>query len=224
MGGRGTLRRSWTAGFMGNSERPDNEFTKDTIPLHVQEKQRRGGQRMQVKVNGEAVEMSKEVRYLGVTIDRKLSWRKHVVSVQKKYFSILSLLFAVRKSLPTELRKRLYLALVQPHLDYCAVVWAECDQVDARKLDNIQRRGMRMILGEKWDCSSAAMRSRLGWMTPEKRQKMLRMIVLRRCLRGECPTYLRKLLQTNEDLGRRSLRRNKNLYLPIPKSNWLGRS
>ena len=33
-----------------------------------------------------------------------------------------------------------------------------------------------------------------------------------------------KLLQTNEDLGRRSLRRNKNLYLPIPKSNWLGRS
>ena len=30
---------------MVNSEWPENELTKDTIPLHVQEKQRRGGQR-----------------------------------------------------------------------------------------------------------------------------------------------------------------------------------
>ena len=62
------------------------------------------------------------------------------------------------------MRKRIYLAMVQPHLDYCAVVWAECSQVDARKLGSVQRRGMRMILGEKWDCSSAAMRSRLHGM------------------------------------------------------------
>ena len=180
--------------------------------------------RLQVMVNEEALEMSEEVKYLGVTIDRQLSWRKHVDGIQKKCFSMLGLLFRVRRALPTELTKRLYLALVQPHLVYCAVVWAECSQVDARKLDSVQRRGMRMILDEKWDCSSAAMRSRLGWMTPVNRRRMMRMIVLRRCLSGRCPTYLRNLLRTNEDLGRRSTRRNKNLYLPVPKSNWLARS
>ena len=76
-----------------------------------------------------------------------------------------------------------------------------------------------MILDEKWDCSSAAMRSRLGWMTPVNRRRMMRMIVLR-CLSGSCPTYPRNLLRTNEDLGQHSTRRNKNLYLPAPKSNW----
>ena len=40
--------------------------------------------------------------------------------------------------------------------------------MDTRKLDSIQRKGIRRILGEKWDCSSAAMRSRLGWMTPAR--------------------------------------------------------
>ena len=90
-----------------------------------------------------------------MTVDKQLSWRKHVDSVQRICFSMLSLLFRVRRVLPSELRKRLYLALVQPHLDYCAMVWAECSQVDARKLGSVQRRGMRMILGEKQDCSSA---------------------------------------------------------------------
>ena len=145
--------------------------------------------RLQVMVNEEALEISEEVKYLRVTINRQLSWRKHV----------------------------------EPHLDYCGVVWEECSQVDARKLDSVQRRGMRMILDGKWDCSSAAMRSRLGWMTPVNR-RMMRMILMRRCLSGRCPTYLRNLLGTNEDLGRHSTRRNKNLYLPVPKSNWLARS
>ena len=31
-------------------------------------------------VNEEALEMSEDVKYLGVTIDRQLSWRKHVDS------------------------------------------------------------------------------------------------------------------------------------------------
>ena len=180
--------------------------------------------RLQVMVNEEVLEMSEEVKYLGVTINRQLSWRKHVDGIQKKCFSMLGLRFRVRRALPTELTKRLYLALVQPHLDYCGVVWEECSQMDARKLDSVQRRGMRMILDGKWDCSSAAMRSRLGWMTPVNRKRMMRMIVMRRCLSGRCPTYLRNLLRTNEDLGRHSTRRNKNLYLPVPKSNWLARS
>ena len=91
--------------------------------------------------------------------------------------------------------------------------------MDAKKLDSVQRTGMRMILGEKWDCLSAAMSSRLEWRTPVNRRRMMTMIVLRRCLSERCPTYLRNLLRTNEDLGQRSMRRNKNLYLPVPKSN-----
>ena len=150
--------------MLDSSEWLKNELTEDPITEHVQDRRCREeeAKRLQVMVNEEALEMSDEVKYLGVTMDRQLSWRKHIDGVQKKCFSMLGLLFRVRRALPTELRKRLYLALVQPHLDYCAVVWAECSQVDARKLDSVQRRGMRMILSEKWDCSPAAMRSRLG--------------------------------------------------------------
>ena len=40
----------------------------------------------------------------------------------------------------------------------------------------------------------------------------------------DAPPTLEIYLGLNEDLGRRSTRRNKNLYLPVPKSNWLAKS
>ena len=90
------------------------------------------------------------------------------------------------------------------------------------KLDKIQERVMRLILSESWDCPLVSMKSRLGWMTPRNRREMMRMILLRRYLSGRCPTYLRNLLRTNEELGHNcSARRNKNLYLLTPKSSWL---
>ena len=75
-------------------------------------------------------------------------------------------------SLPTSLRKQLYQTLVQPHLDYCSVVWAECSLQDAKKLNNIQRRGMRLILNESYECSSSSMRERLDWIPPSDRRSI----------------------------------------------------
>ena len=38
------------------------------------------------------------------------------------------------------------------------------------------------------------------------------------------PKYMTDLFKTQEELGRRSVRRSKDIYLPIPKSNWLAKS
>ena len=81
----------------------------------------------------------------------------------------------LRSPLPSQ--KGLYQTLVQPHMDYSSVVWAECVQLDAKKLDCIQKSGMRLILGESRDCPSASMRFMLGWMIPRNRKRMMRMIV-----------------------------------------------
>ena len=58
--------------------------------------------------------------------------------------------------------------MVLPHLDYCAVVWAECCKDDATKLERIQKSGMRLIVNEGWNCPSSVMRSRLGWTSLAK--------------------------------------------------------
>ena len=179
---------------------------------------------IKVSVNGTPLVMSDTVKYLGVTIDKRLSWKYHIESVCSKCSSALGLLKKVMSSLPTSLRKQLYQTLVQPHLDYCSVVWAECSLQDAKKLDSIQRRGMRLILNESYECSSSSMRERLGWMPPSDRRSMRRLLCIRRSLTGGCPRYLKKILLTNEEFGCRRTQGSDQLHLPYPKSNWLGKS
>ena len=67
---------------------------------------------------------------------------------------------------------------------------------DANKLERIQKRGMRLILDEGYDCPSASMRSRLGWMSLHSRRRMLR-AVCTRCLRGMVPECMKKMFTTN---------------------------
>ena len=63
---------------------------------------------------------------LGVIIDDGLTWKEHIRSVRRKYFGQLARLRKLGDVLPASLKKRIYNALVLPHLDYCSVVWQEC--------------------------------------------------------------------------------------------------
>ena len=157
-------------------------------------------------------------------MDSSLKWDKRISYVRQKCNNILSFLGRVCKSLPTHLRKQLYQSLVLPHLDYCSVVWAECSRTVKKKLEGIQKRGMRWILQEKWDCPSDTMRKKLGWSSLANRRSILRLMTVKRCLSGRCPHYLKGLFVKKKDLGRRFTRQSENLHLPHHQTNWLGQS
>ena len=92
--------------------------------------------------------------------------------------------------------------------------WSECRR----------KACMKLILDEDYDCPSANMRLRLGWMTLHNRRRMLRTVCTRRCLRGMRPNYMERMFATNESLGLWSARRPRDLHLNPCKTNWLSRS
>ena len=62
--------------------------------------------------------MSEEkVRYLGVDIDRNLTWKDQVCKVRRSCLSSLARLSKVSSFLPFEPKKRLYNILVLPHYE-----------------------------------------------------------------------------------------------------------
>ena len=71
---------------------------------------------------------------------------------------------------------------------------------------------------------SADMRSRLGWMTLSNNRRMLRAICVIRYMRGDGPAYMANMFRTHKDLGLRSARRENDIYLTIPRSNWMAKS
>ena len=64
-------------------------------------------------------------------MDRQLNWKDHMEAVRRKCLGGLAQLHKVKEALQMRLRKLLYQSLILPHLDYCAIIWAECSKGDA---------------------------------------------------------------------------------------------
>jgi hypothetical protein len=83
---------------------------------------------------GEPIQWVNEARYLGVTLDRRLTWSKHVDQVRKKAaqrLGILGSLLNRRSGLSIRNGVLLYKQLIRPMMDYACPVWrsAACSHI-----------------------------------------------------------------------------------------------
>ena len=69
-------------------------------------------------------EITEAAKYLGVAIDCKLSFTKHIDTVCKKANSTLAFIRQNLKSCQRQIKVDAYLMYVRPILEYAAVVWA----------------------------------------------------------------------------------------------------
>ena len=158
---------------------------------------------------------SKKVKCLGVVLDDGLTWQEQIANVRRKCFAGLAKLRRVKDVLPADTKKKIYNAIVLPHLDYCCVVWQECSVELRRKVETIQNYGMRLILSKPARTPSVGLRKELKWIPLERRREMFRLFLVHRCVTRTAPKSLRESLRTNGDMGNRRTRGINNLFLPL---------
>jgi hypothetical protein len=61
----------------------------------------------------------------------------------------------------------LYQAKVQPHFDYCSMVWGNCGKTLKGMLQRLQNRAARVISGNSYEVRSLDILSKLNWKTLE---------------------------------------------------------
>ncbi len=85
------------------------------------------------------------MKYLGVTITGDLKWSSHCYNVSHQATRTLNLLRRTLYGCSREVKKASYLALVRPHLEYCAPVWSRHTKKDRHILERVQKRAAHWI-------------------------------------------------------------------------------
>ena len=85
------------------------------------------------------------VKYLGLLLDSKLSWKHHINYVSTKISKSVGLIAKVRHYIPREILISLYWALIHPYLNYGLVAWGQASKSSLNKLLKIQKRALRLI-------------------------------------------------------------------------------
>ena len=89
-------------------------------------------------------------KILGVYIDKNLQWNNHYQAVCKKVSTNLWLLSKICNFLSRDHRLMYYKAYIQPHLNYCNIIWGNSSNNNVSRITRLQKRACRLILQDEY--------------------------------------------------------------------------
>jgi ribonuclease HI len=103
-----------------------------------------------VVLEGTSIAQTNEIKFLGALIDRKLSWHSHInftISKCEKSINMLRAISSVAWGSHPSTMTNMYNAMVRSHLDYASFLFDPLPRYLEDKLERIQSKCLRLILG-----------------------------------------------------------------------------
>ena len=171
-------------------------------------------------IDGSAIKQVKVAKSLGVHIDENLSWTAHIDKLSKKIAAGIGALKRSRPYVPQNTLQSIYNSLIQPHFDYCSIVWGHCNATLANKLQILQNRAARIFTFSQYDSSSGPLLDQLGWKRLDTQRQIQEATMVYKALHCLTPNYLSALFsQKNVPYNLRDC--ESKLSVPHPRTNFL---
>ena len=103
------------------------------------------------KINNTNIEKVEQFKFLGLTLDSNLNWKKHSDNITNKCSQIIGILNRLKQILPQNIKIMLYNALLLPHINYCLVTWG----YQCKRINILQKRAIRRITLSTYNSHSA---------------------------------------------------------------------
>ena len=136
-------------------------------------------EKFSLQIDGEEVPQQDTPTYLGVTLDRKLTWTPHISVMENKSMrkmAIMKKLAGTRWGANSRILKQAYTGSVRPHLEYASTSWSTAARTNTAKLGKVQNAALRLITGGMKTTPITAMEgtARLHSLEERREEKILR--------------------------------------------------
>ena len=136
------------------------------------------------QLHGHILNTETDSKYLGITINSKLSWNNHIGNVCTKANSSIGFLRR-NVQISQHIKSNVYKTLVRPQVEYAAAVWDPYTWENIDKLEMVQRRAARYVCNNYIQMASVTgMLQRLGWRSLQQRCADIRLVFLYKCMNG----------------------------------------
>jgi len=120
-----------------------------------------------------------QTKYLGLTIDSRLSWTEHIRQITKKANNVKGFLQRNLQSCPISVKESCYKSFIKPILEYACVVWDPYKQKDILAIESVQRRCARFVCNNYSSYASVTnMLQNLNWPSLASSRHQLKAIAL----------------------------------------------
>lgn len=101
--------------------------------------------KLSININQSHLEECNEYKYLGVIIDKKLNWDKHIEHITQKISKVCGAMARLRHCVNFEVLKNVYYALVHSYIRYGIIVWGNASQSSLKPLQTAVNKVLRIM-------------------------------------------------------------------------------
>ena len=102
-----------------------------------------------LNIDGISTNEEGSTKFLGVLLDNKLNWKKHIDYVSRKLSRGICMISKVKKYLNGDSLVTLYYSFIYPYMCHCNLIWGSTYESNLKKLTILQKRIIRIISGTR---------------------------------------------------------------------------
>lgn len=96
-------------------------------------------------LNGNKINYSNHIKFLGLLIDESLTWNLHISKIKEKILPYVGILSKLRHYLPLKCLKLIYFSFIYSHLQYLASTWATACNHHLNQLKVLQNKAIKFM-------------------------------------------------------------------------------
>lgn len=103
-----------------------NKLTLNILKSNVvifHPKYKKINEKIEIKINQKTIKENNYAKYLGVLIDKNLTWNEHIQSINFKISKGNGILYKLRDFVSKQILRTLYYSFIQPYIDYGLLNW-----------------------------------------------------------------------------------------------------
>ena len=164
-----------------------------------------------LQLDNTVIQSSNEVLLLGIYIDDKLNFDKHVSNLCKKAARQLNILIRFQSQLRLKEKEIIFKTFILSNFNFCPIVWHFCSKQSARNMEKIQERALR-FLSNDYQSSYASLLRKTGYISLHLSRLKSIAVEVFKCTQKLNPTFMNDMFTIKE--SNINLRDPSRLYIP----------
>ena len=176
---------------------------------------------LNLKIGNKTIQSEQHIKLLGVKVDNKLNFDKHIYKLCKQSSAQLNAISKFKNILPRKVKSVLIQSFIYANFNYCPLVWHFSHAKALLKIEMIQKRSLRLLLNDtKKSYEDLLTETNKSPMNINRLRSLC--IEIYKTINGLNPSFMKNIFRIKEN--NRPVRSNNanNLELKITKTITFG--
>ena len=176
---------------------------------------------MNINIDGIPIEYVEQFNYLGIILDKHLSWKFHINTKSQKISKTIGIMCKLKNFLPLHILLTIYNSLILPYLNYGILVWG----TQSHKMVKLQKKSIRVITNSKYNAHTEPIYKTLRLLKVTDLCALQELKFAFKLETGKLPDYFRVSMYTrHSEVHNYNTRNANNLTIPINRHSFVSKS